>query len=297
MNSKNLRRCRRLAVVCVLGATAMLACSVDTPSGPNRLSPHQSGPSNGSVDADFGIDLPCEVATLLLEHCAACHTGAQGFAPALARHEDLLAPSSQPDMTVAEASLASMRGLLTPMPPSGLLAADTIAPFEKWIADGMPSGTCEGLVPPPAPELVCSSGTYRNRGDDDDANMFPGRACNHCHQGASGEEDDEAPVYAFAGTVYPTVREPNGCVGRGGAVVTLTDNAGRTWQLTTRPGSGNFAMGWPTSGLTFPVTASVTANGATIEMMQPLMSPAEGDCNLCHTQDGANGAPGRIFTP
>lgn len=275
----------------------MLACTVDSSAGPNRLMPNAGGPHGGTVDSDFGVDLPCEVATLLLEHCAACHAGAQSFAPPLARHEDLVAPAAQAGMTVADASLASMRGALTAMPPARRLPESEVAPFAQWIADGMPSGTCEGLVPPPASQLVCSSGAYRDDGDDDDEDMFPGRACNQCHQSENDEEDDEAPLFAFAGTVYPTVREPDDCVGRGDAIVTLRDAAGRTWQLGTRSGSGNFMLRWPSSGLTFPVTAGVAANGGTLEMMQPLMSPADGDCNRCHTQDGAFGALGRIFTP
>ena len=38
--------------------------------------------------------------------------------------------------------------------------------------------------------------------------MRPGHACITCHT-----QEDEGPVFAFAGTVYPTGHEPNECYG------------------------------------------------------------------------------------
>jgi hypothetical protein len=296
MKSQFLLRCGHVALY-LFGAAVVLACGADAPTSPNRLSPAQGG----AAVTDFGGDLPCDVATLLLQHCAACHGTERPLPPRLAHHADLVAAASQPGMTVADAALASMRGALTPMPPAGLLSEAEVAPLAAWIDAGMPSGTCEGLVPPPGAELVCSSDAYRSGGDDGDEDMFPGRACNGCHRGEGGEdeeeEDDEAPLFAFAGTVYPTVREPDDCIGTAGAVVTLRDSADRIWQLTTRAGSGNFMLRWPPEGIVFPVTASVTHGDLTLEMMRPIGSADEGDCNGCHTQDGANGALGRIFDP
>ncbi|MGD0679831.1 MAG: hypothetical protein ABSC94_30975 [Polyangiaceae bacterium] len=42
------------------------------------------------------------------------------------------------------------------------------------------------------------------------------------------------------------------------------------------------------------LTATITYNGKTAAMTTPQMT---GDCNSCHTEQGANGAPGRIVLP
>jgi hypothetical protein len=43
-----------------------------------------------------------------------------------------------------------------------------------------------------------------------------------------------------------------------------------------------------------PFTAKVTFQGREIVMTTP---QTDGDCNSCHTETGANGAPGRIKLP
>jgi len=278
----------------LVGAAVLVACTADSPTSPTLILPNQDAPSQEPAGGDFGADLPCEAAVVLHEHCSACHAGTVAIAPRMESRADLIADWSQAGMTVADAALASMRGTLSAMPPSGLLPDSEVAPFAAWIEAGMPAGECGSLGGPAAAELVCSSGVYRTGGDDDGEEMYPGRACISCHL---TEEPGETPRFAFAGTVYPTVREPDGCVGKGGAVVHLRDAQGRSWQLPTKPASGNFMLEAPSDGVAFPVTASVSVGDASIEMTQPLASAIDGDCNRCHTQDGAEGAHGRIFSP
>jgi hypothetical protein len=43
-----------------------------------------------------------------------------------------------------------------------------------------------------------------------------------------------------------------------------------------------------------PYTAKVIVDGLERAMVTPQVS---GDCNACHTEAGANGAPGRVRTP
>ena len=126
--------------------------------------------------------------------------------------------------------------------------------------------------------------------------MNPGLSCLTCHAGGGGgggEDEDEAPFYALAGTVYPTAHEPNLCYGANGsngAKIVITDAASRTITLTPNA-SGNFFYDGP---ITFPFHAKVTYQGRERIMVA---AQSNGSCNSCHTQNGANGAPGRILLP
>jgi hypothetical protein len=118
--------------------------------------------------------------------------------------------------------------------------------------------------------------------------MNPGRACISCHAG-----NGEAPQFTIAGTVYPTGHEPdlcNGANGTNGARVVIVDASNRTVTLTPNA-VGNF---YSTTAITAPYTAKVTYQGR--ERIMPA-AQTSGDCNACHTQNGANGAPGRITLP
>jgi hypothetical protein len=117
--------------------------------------------------------------------------------------------------------------------------------------------------------------------------MNPGRICLACHATMNG------PSLTFAGTVYPTAHEPDlcdGAKGSDGARIVITGADGNT--LTLTPGaSGNFDSA---TSVMLPFTAKVTYQGRTRAMTAMQTS---GDCNGCHTQSGANGAPGRIVLP
>ena len=147
---------------------------------------------------------------------------------------------------------------------------------------------------PFAAEPVCSSGRLRDINESESPEMGPGRACIQCHNDAnvaSGEND--APIFAFAGTVYPTAHEPTDCIGSGseGAAIEVTDAEGRVFTQLANP-SGNFFDEPPE--LVYPYTALVRFQGRERSMATP---QASGDCNACHTEKGDLSAPGRILLP
>ena len=154
-------------------------------------------------------------------------------------------------------------------------------------ASGGPGGTGGGAPDPFQAAAACTSGTTWTRGDAGSSHMNPGRVCIACHS------TNDGPTLAIAGTVYPTAHEPDLCYGEDGAngvAVVITGADGQT--LTLTPGSsGNFDWG---GSVAFPYRAKVTYMGRERAMsgMQ-----TTGDCNGCHTQTGANGAPGRILLP
>jgi hypothetical protein len=111
--------------------------------------------------------------------------------------------------------------------------------------------------------------------------MEPGYACVTCHNNF------------LAGTVYPTAHEPTDCDGVNvtNATVQVTDATGAVTSIPIN-NVGNFYTNG--SVITPPVQVEVVYNGATRAMATPL---SIGDCNSCHTEQGANGAPGRIMLP
>jgi hypothetical protein len=116
--------------------------------------------------------------------------------------------------------------------------------------------------------------------------MNPGRACIACHT------TDDGPALTIAGTVYPTAHEPELCYGDGSnaARVTITGADGKA--LTLTPGtSGNFNS---ETEVMLPYRAKVSYMGRERAMVA---MQTTGDCNSCHTQNGANSAPGRILLP
>jgi hypothetical protein len=147
----------------------------------------------------------------------------------------------------------------------------------------------DGAVTDPfAAAPACTSGLTWTRGNHGDEDMNPGRACIDCHS-----QNADAPKLSIAGTLYPTGHEPDLCDGvspSSGAQITITGADGAT--LTLSPNAaGNFRS---QSKIVLPLRAKVTYMGR-----ERVMATAQstGDCNSCHTQDGANGAPGRIVLP
>jgi cytochrome c553 len=248
-------------------------------------------PPNVSFDAGSNVastDLPCDVAQALAL-CQSCHgaTPSGGAPISLVSYADLTAQSAQyPGQTEAERSVARMQGNPSPMPPppSSAPPQTAIDALSAWIGAGYPAGSCNPSQP------VCTSGlkgTYQ-----ENASMRPGEACIGCHKFTGGE----APIYAFMGTLYPTLHEPSDCVGAtsssyAGATVTVIDAHGYEYSMT--PGGGGNFMGSPGS-FAMPFTAKVTYQGREIDMVTP---QTNGDCNACHTEAGTSGAPGRIALP
>jgi len=218
---------------------------------------------------------------------------------ALVSRADLLAPSrSDPARTNAQVSVDRMRSTAAPMPPGGLVAASETAVLADWVAAGSPAGSC--LTPPPGtgsggtgtggtgsppPDVTprCTSDTWWTGGAG--SRMRPGEACIACHA-----RSREGPSFRVAGTVYPSLHEPDDCNGTSAPTVVVTDASGTAVSL--RPNSaGNFTS---KAALRFPLRVKVTAGGRVREMSGTI---ASGDCNSCHTQSGANGAPGRVVAP
>lgn len=160
--------------------------------------------------------------------------------------------------------------------------SDAAAPVPSSGDAGDPYGT------PPQ----CTSNKTWILGDIASAEMHPGVACDTCHTlGGS------ATKYMFdvAGTVYPTAHEPNDCYGATGASVVITDAKGTDHTLAVN-GAGNF-YNFDYVGLgaiPTPYSAKVVYNGKERAMISTATS---GDCNSCHTENGAMNAPGRIMLP
>lgn len=235
---------------------------------------------------------------MLVQYCRGCHSDPPiaGAATSLMTYEDLLAPMpGDPTTTVGEDSLARMLDTVSPMPPGALLPSAEVEPFASWVAAGMPAEVCDtdGIVPDPETNpydtpAVCTSGSMWTDGDEGSPDMTPGRACIACHS----NEGDDGPRFLFAGTVYPTAHEPDDCFGVGGVQIEIVDANGGVHTVSARD-SGNFYQ--PGEGtLALPLTARVIQGDNVLPMLTPFDT---GDCNTCHTQEGKEGAPGRIILP
>lgn len=244
-----------------------------------------AGSADGYVDPST-TGLPCDVVAVLQGQCWSCHgpTPANGAPMSLVTYADLTAKSTA-DMTKtnAERCVARMQDASNPMPPgtSGGSAQD-IATLQQWIAAGSPQGMCMG---PPPPQIVCTSGQSNSRTSGGTA-MHPGGMCNTCHT-----QKGEGPLFTIAGTVYPTAHEPDDCFGFAGAQVVIMDMGGNVQTTLTSNSRGNF---WYQGAIQTPYKAKVVYGGKERAMNA---AQTDGECNSCHTVDGANGAPGRIYLP
>ncbi len=251
---------------------------------------HHKGGSGGSYTGPYAQvpgDIPCDVASAILI-CQSCHgtTPAAGAPMSLVSRADLMADSPQyPGQTEAQRAVARMQGNPSIMPPAPASPSPQtdIDAINAWIAAGYPAGTCGGYT------SVCTSGIAGTTNESQ--SMRPGEACISCHS-----SQGDGPIETFMGTVFPTLHEPNDCVGASsadysGVQVIMIDAKGQEFTLT--PNSGGNFLGSPGS-FTMPFTAKVTYQGREIAMTTP---QTNGDCNSCHTELGANGAPGRIHLP
>ena len=278
----------RLILVAIAGAAAAgcYLSNADTTGGTN---PNGNGnPPNGNPTTT-STDLPCDVAQVL-SNCTSCHSSPPvGGAPmALVSYADLTAPAkSDPSKTAAEMCVTRMQSTTTPMPPGGGASQTDIATLQSWISAGYPQGSCSGTNTNYNTPLTCTSGTYNSAPEG--LGMRPGGACNSCHSSQGGVE--QPPIFSVAGTVYPTAHEYDKCVGVSGVQVVIMDENGNTQVTLTTNSSGNFTS---QASIKKPYRAKVISNGNVREMSA---SQTSGDCNSCHTETGANGAPGRIMQP
>ena len=268
----------------VISVSAIVACEaqlVDDGSG--------DGVGSGTGGATAS-GLPCDVAQVLVA-CSGCHAGDRpsGGVRTVSR-ADLLAPSpDHPAQSVAERCVERMRSTTDPMPPSGALSDTAIQTVEGWVQAGMPEGSCDGAGGG-AIELTCTSNQHWVLGNEESPDMNPGQACISCH--ASGLEE-EGPLFAFGGTVFPGLHDEDDCYGStpAGSTVVVTDAVGRVFEVPVRP-LGNFYQEATT--ISFPIRAEVRRGDQVLAMKDPV---GTGDCNTCHSAEGAEGAPGRILVP
>jgi hypothetical protein len=247
----------------------------------------------GGAGTGAATGLPCDIQQLLEIRCIACHSTSMR----LLTYADLLAKSaSNPSNNMAQESLNRMKGVGNLMPPKPAVppTAVEIATFSAWVSGGTPMGpACTNAVDggvgvdagpnPYNTPSVCTSNKYWNGGNS--MSMRPGEACQACHQKQGG------PNYSIAGTVYPTAHEPLDCNGSpGGMNVVVTDKNNKVVTIPVN-NVGNFATN---AAVTAPFFVTVTAGNKTRPMIGSLTA---GDCNSCHTPNGANGAPGRIMAP
>jgi hypothetical protein len=143
-----------------------------------------------------------------------------------------------------------------------------------------------GSVDPYDVASVCTSKTFWQFGNNSD--MRPGEACASCHKSHGG-----APQFTFAGTVYPTAREPDRCNSQtfSGLQIVIIDANGTSHTLSQIGSKGNFGT---ETAYAKPYTAKLVYQGRERVMTTP---QTNGDCNSCHTQNGASGAPGRLLLP
>src|SRR5690606_22816645 len=115
--------------------------------------------------------------------------------------------------------------------------------------------------------------------------------CKECHQLRAPDR-----AYFFMGTGFPARHEKDRCIAvpPEDARVEILDADGNV-QLTLVPNSsGNFFSSGVQAPFPLPYRARVVAGGKTRERATP---QRDGDCNRCHTEQGAEGAPGRIVWP
>ena len=269
-------------------------CGTATPpadSGVPLATPDAALPPPGATG------LPCDLAQMLAKRCDSCHSSppSPGTPMALVTYGDLTAPSkSNASKTAAQASLDRMQSAANPMPPSPASppTAAEIALLSGWITSGSPKGSCaadaggpDSSTSPYGTPVVCTSKrTYSGGGS---SQMNPGQACISCHK-----TNPEAPVFVLAGTVFPTAHEPDLCYGASSAnlTVVVTDAKGASVTMTVNA-AGNFSR---SGALATPYSAKVVSPNGERVMVSKQTS---GDCNSCHTEAGANGAPGRIMAP
>lgn len=291
-----------LVLIAALGGAVVYGCY----TGPN-LEGAPTGPGTATTPTEptkaaGSTGLPCDLANLLAKDCGLCHADAptRGAKYPLLTRAHLTAKDAD-GRTLAEVSLERMRDTEAPMPPDGLLATSDVDVLARWIDDGMPEGSCGETPAIPKPELKCTSGRFWTEDEDEgDKLMSPGHACIACHlkevdedkkKDDEDEDEDDDILFTAAGTVYPSLMEPDDCFGLGSldARVVIKGADGRTVTLSVNQ-AGNF---YTTTPIALPYTASVVRGGKTSTMKTP---QENGDCNTCHSESPTE-APGRIVGP
>ena len=266
------------------------------PDGGAGASSTASGTGGAGGGGDRGPnELPCDVRAVLEEVCVTCHSSpvtSGALLPLVSRY-DFLAKSSVTEQTVGERAVERMNMASSPMPPKSEppAPAEHLTVMEQWVAAGMPAGTC-GAIPPKPAETTCTSGELWDEKATPTAAMNPGQPCRACHKTKAA-----AFNYFFMGTVFPTFHEEDLCISpptlggkigdpRRGRQRDDDPDAERIRQLHVerRRGRGPASL-QGTPGREWADTGTMTK------------AQTDGDCNKCHTEQGAEDAPGRLTWP
>jgi cytochrome c5 len=230
-----------------------------------------------------------------LAPCQSCHSDPPRGAPnALTTRAQLMARSAtDPTKTMAEVSVERMRDAANPMPPTGVAAKSDVDRIVAWIAAGYPEGQCGGGTNLFAADPVCTSGKtgiHLKSGDG----MEPGVACIDCHV-----KKKRQAIVSVGGTIYPSAHEPANCAGSADTalnVVFTNDSSGKETRIAVAAqNNGNFSSRAQFVPGAYHVRLETKDNRRVMGVA--LTMPQDGDCNRCHTDVGAEGAPGRLIDP
>lgn len=299
---------KQLIVVAVLVSGVVAVSCGQTPAltFQNNIDP-DTETSFGTIpppDYDGGIGgLPCDVATVIRTRCASCHrTPPAGNATMPLTTWAELTAASPSGASYAARSLLRMKDTTSPMPPGAPLPASEIAAFEAWVNGGAKMGTCSTDAGVPMVTCTANQSWATANRYLENPEMNPGLACRSCHlgQNLNGQNPSlrskRSAAFYFMGTIYPGQNQKDFCFSYvpAGTTVEIIDNAGQV-QLTLTPlrVSGNFMSDrLTTTPAWLPYTVKVKRNGMVVsQMTTPQMN---GDCNVCHTELGEQGAPGRV---
>ncbi len=288
----------------VLAGSPAGTCTVDAGMGGGAGG--SGGGSSAVYDGGTG-GLPCSVSAAVAAKCKNCHglplTGNATF-PLLTRADFLQISLVDPSKTRADQSVLRIHNAGNPMPPtsSPAITAAEIAAFDGWVATGTQAGNCNPLDAGPQP-LTCASGQTWTQGTQGSESMEPGLACISCHRGMNFNGQNPTATsklnraYSFMGTAFGGVHDKNLCKSPppvGGKIEIIDKNGVVTLTINVTNPSGNFRSNSLINTVAMPYTARITANGRTATMVTP---QTLGDCNQCHTEQGLQGAPGRIYWP
>lgn len=180
-----------------------------------------------------------------------------------------------------------------------LVAWSSVVAVSMFVGCGGTPPGGGGFVAAPS-GATCASGLVY-QGNQESPEMNPGMACRSCHLGNNFDNQnpgglaEPGKAFFFMGTAYASSREVNGCKSANvpaDAKVEILDSSDVVQLTLPVNAAGNFFSESTTAGFTLPYKARIVANGKTLAMATPQM---DGDCNTCHTENGKNGAPGRII--
>lgn len=248
-----------------------------------------AGGSGDAGKADAGT-LPCDVQRLVASHCQECH----GAKPEQGAPFSLVTRADVKD-AAARMQFRMQAGTMPPAPRASPSALEQSL-FAAWIDAGYPeTGTCTPLPDAGTPDAgaptTCASNVFYNQLLEPPGELMnPGLSCPTCH--AANQLFYVA--FTYAGTVMPGLHEKNTCksppTADGGIVEIAALDGGVFWQWEVNS-SGNFRT---LDAGPSPYVARLYRGGM---VKQNQTTHTSGDCNTCHTEQGANGAAGRLTFP